>query len=228
MAAIDKTYVTIEEYCEAIAWAKSVGQVTLENGYTFSPSSFIISSIEDLEGDRDTYILWNTPMWFDCWLWKNCPLKFVRKRLHEQYSSEDLQAFTDYVYKESTKQDLIKKQYTFLTSPQGRFTKSLMKHGRKDNPWPGNCTKLTYIMEIEYPEDFSKDLHYNCEKDKWEMSDWFMPIKYDNYIWSKHHKHIPNKKALIRQIRKWNIPKGYIVKLYTASYSGMDFELLVK
>ena len=228
MAAIDKTYVTLDEYCEAIAWAKGVGQVTLENGYTFSPNSFILSSIEDLDEDRDTYVLWNTPMWFDCWLWKNCPLSFVRKRLQEEYSTEDLHEFTDYVYKESNQQDSTKKHYTFLTSPQGRFTKWLMSHGRKDNPWPGNCIKLTYIMEIENPEDFCKDLQYNCEKDKWEMYDGFMPIKSSQYIWSLHHKHIPNKKTLIRQIRKWNIPKGYIVELYTPQYSGMDFEILVK
>jgi hypothetical protein len=56
MAAIDKTYVTKKELLETIAWAKEVGEVSLENGYKFYPLNFICSynDIDNIE-DKDMF-----------------------------------------------------------------------------------------------------------------------------------------------------------------------------
>ena len=94
MAAIDKTYVNKEQLLEAIEWAKGVDKATLENGSTFYPLDFIYgyNDLDDptfWEKEREVYVLWNTPIWYDRWLWLNCPLSFVRERLQEQYDEEE-------------------------------------------------------------------------------------------------------------------------------------------
>ena len=48
------------------------------------------------------------------------------------------------------------------------------------------------------------------------------------YVWQYYHKNPPTKEAIIRQLRRWYIPKGYIVKVYQLAYKAMDFEILVR
>ena len=117
MAAIDKTYVTKEELLEAIAWAKEVGEVSLENGYKFYPLNFICSynDIDNIE-DKDIYVLWNTPSWFDRWLWLNCPLSFIKERIEEVYDEEYIKKFENWKYIEPVK---VNRKYTFLETPAG-------------------------------------------------------------------------------------------------------------
>ena len=76
MAGIDKTYVNREQLLEAIEWAKNLGEVTLENGYKFFPLDWIrgYNEIDDNgvlnnTNSSDCYVLWNTPGWFDRWLY---------------------------------------------------------------------------------------------------------------------------------------------------------------
>lgn len=39
---------------------------------------------------------------------------------------------------------------------------------------------------------------------------------------------VPSKKALIRLLKKWNIPIGSIVLIKNLHYYGMDFKILIK
>ena len=94
MAGIDKTLVNKDELLLAIEWCKSVGTVTAENGQTFQPLAYIyvyndLDNPHYFDEERKEYILWNTPIWFDRWLWNNCPLEFVRERLKSQYPDEE-------------------------------------------------------------------------------------------------------------------------------------------
>ena len=120
MAAIDKTYVTKQELLEAIDWAKKVGQVEMENGYIFRPLNFIYAhnDLDDphyFDKEYNEYVLWNTPIWFDRWLWNNCPLEFVKERLMYQYSEEDRKKFENYVYHNlKSNLDFGSQHYTFL------------------------------------------------------------------------------------------------------------------
>ena len=126
MAAIDKTYVNKEQLLEAISWSKEIGEVTLENGYKFRPLDFI-SVHDNMENliDTNEYVLWNTPMWFDRWLWLNCPLPFVQTRLQEQYDSYTLEVFESWTYEEPVNRkknmNTEEKQYTCVC---GRTFKS--------------------------------------------------------------------------------------------------------
>ena len=235
MAGIDKTYVNYEQLLEAVAWAKNIGEVTLENGHKFFPLDWIkgyhdvdengVVQCEKLEDHE--YILWNTPTWFDRWLWCNCPLSFVKKRLQEQYGLDSLKEFEEWVYIPEPKRTA---KYKFITEPNdfGTGWKWLINNDRRKNPWPGSCKQATYNINVKIPgEGVGRDYNYDEQTDNWYSPFGMLP-GYDSYIWQEHHKHAPTKKSIIRQLRKWNLPKGTIVEVYVIKYQKMDFVIKVK
>lgn len=214
MACIDKTYVNKKQLIEAIDWCKSIGEVTLENGYKFHPLDFIrgyndIDDAEFFKSDRDGFVLWNTPTWFDRWLWKNCPLLFVRERLQEQYGEDNLERFENWVY---IKPERRKQHYTFLEVPVGE--------------WKWLAKQSFYECRVSVPNE-----HFHRRFDA-QSKQWYKPFDMlpcdDDYIWREHHKNIPTKKSIIRQLNKWDLPKGAIVEINNFRYRGMDFKILVK
>ena len=238
MAAIDKTYVTKQELLEAIDWAKKVGQVEMENGYIFRPLNFIYAhnDLEDphyFDEEYDEYVLWNTPIWFDRWLWNNCTLEFVKKRLMYQYYEEDRKKFENYVYRNlKSNSDFGSQHYTFLKEPNWKGPKWFMSHGRKDNPWPDKKGMQTYFIDIKTPQNdnydwWNDELVYNDQLNDWVLRKDMLPYG-GQYVWQYYHKNPPTKKAIIRELRRWYIPKGYIVRVYQLAYKGMDFEILVR
>lgn len=231
MAAIDKTYVNREKLIEAIKWAKEIGEVTLENGYRFKPLDFICgyNDIDENgvllnpERESDCYVLWNTPTWFDRWLWINCPLSFVRDRLQEQYSEGRRKEFENWTYikPESRKNQ----KFTFLEAPQG-YWKWIAKNARRKNPRSNNSRQLTYFIEVKVPgERF--EMEYCEQVDMWYPMFGMLPA-HDDFVWQDYHLRIPSKKAIIRQLKKWSFPKGTIVRVYNIKYVGLDFKVLVK
>lgn len=235
MAAIDKTYVTKSELLEAIEWAKKVGTVTAKNGHTFQPLAFIYgyNDLDDphyFDEEREEYVLWNTPAWFDRWLWNNCPLKFVRERLEFQYpDEEERKTFENFKFDDpKNRLEIGYQHYTFLEVPKWHGHKWEMRHGRKHNPWPDKKGMQTYFMEIMAPNnEYEKDLKYDEETNAWYNRSDNVPA-YGEYVWQHYHKNPPTKKAILRKLRKWYIPKGYVVRIYQLRYMGMDFKILVR
>lgn len=228
MAGIDKTYVNKEQLLEAIEWAKGVGKATLEDGSTFYPINFICgyNDINDptfWEEEREEYILWNTPTWYDRWLWLNCPLSFVKERLQEQYDEDDLKTFESWTYEEPVNR---KKKYTFLEVPKIYGYKWFMNNARYNNRWPCNSKQLTYYIEVKCPdEEFERE--YNEEVGQWYPDFGFLPC-HDEFIWQKHHKRIPSRKSIMRQLDKWILPKGTVVTVGCLRYTRLNFKVLVK
>jgi hypothetical protein len=228
MAAIDKTYINKEQLLEAIEWAKGVDKATLENGSTFYPLDFIYgyNDLDDptfWEKEREVYVLWNTPIWYDRWLWLNCPLSFVRERLQEQYDEDFIKTFESWTYEKPTNR---KKKYTFLEVPTGYGYKWFMNNARYNCRWPRNSKQLTYYIEVKCPgEEFER--RYNEETGQWYPDFDFLPC-YEDFIWQRHRRRIPCKKSIMRQLDKWDLPKGTIVTVYCINYKGMDFKILVK
>lgn len=225
MAGIDKTYVNKAELIEAINWTKEVGEVTLENGYKFCPLDFI-GAYNDVEGivyDSDNYILWNTPVWFDRWLWCNCPLSFVRERLQEQYDSDSLEDFESWVYEKPVSR---KQKYTFLEAPRGRHFKWLMNNAHRDYKWHGNCKQALYTIYVKHPNEYY-ERRYDEQTRQWHPMLGMLPC-YEDFVWQTYHKRIPSKKAIIRQLNKWDLPKGTIVTVKCIRYLDLDFKILVK
>ena len=228
MAAIDKTYVNKEQLLKAIEWAKEVNKATLEDGSTFYPIDFIYgyNDIDDpafWEKEKKEYVLWNTPTWYDRWLWLNCPLSFVRERLQKQYGSHFLEKFESWTYEKPIPR---KKKYTFLEVPTGYGYKWFMNNARYNCRWPRNSKQLTYYIEVKCPDE-KYERGYNESIDQWCPQFDFLPC-HNNFIWQNYHKRIPSKKSIMRQIDKWALPKGTIVTVYCINYKGMDFKVLVK
>ena len=67
-----------------------------------------------------------------------------------------------------------------------------------------------YVIEKKSVSEIKSLLGY-CEQTKtWNKLYSYLPA-YGNYVWN--HKNPPTKKSIIRQLRKWYIPKGYIIYL---------------
>ena len=218
MAGIDKTYVNKEQLKIAVDWAKKVGTVTLENGHKFKPIDWIagyndIYNPEFWNEEDEWYILWNTPIWFDRWLWCNCKLPFVRERLMEVYSDDTLAVFKEWKYVPTQKE---KRKFVFTKEPTGK------------NGW--KCfSKHKYAMwrfEIMLPNE-QWEADYDEQTNIWSAPFGMLPAD-DDYHWHSYHKNLPNKKTILRLLRKWNLPKGTKVILNCYRYYGLDFEIMVK
>lgn len=216
MACIDKTYVTREELLEAIKWAKEIGKITLENGYQFYPIHFIESynDIDNIPDNKDVFILWNTPLWFDRWLWKNCPLSFVLERMQEQYDQYTLVTFWDWKYNPTTPRT-IKAKYKFIDEP--------IKHGYGWKRYANGKEerKSIYIISVSNGEsNFGYNIQTNTWGDKFGMLPYRNECEFRNKVFTK--------KSIMRMIDKWNLPSGCIVKIKNVFYYGLDFKILVK
>ena len=68
---------------------------------------------------------------------------------------------------------------------------------------------------------------YDEQTKEWHECFGMLPA-YDDYFWFNHHKHLPNKKTILRVLRKWNLPRGTKIILNCFRYDGLDFEIVVK
>lgn len=221
MAGIDKTYVTKKQFVEVMHWCKAQGLVTLENGYQFYPTEMCFGyngSLDDIiNSNDDQFILWNTSCWFDRWLWKNCPLDFIREQLKMQYDTNSLKDFDEWDYRPPIKK---KSKFRFLNVPKWRGWKTI------------DTAYEMFIVKYDC-EDSINNLGYDRQTNAWYPIFGMLPTDGDDesytgkYIWNLHHKNIPNKKTIIRQIKQWNIPSGYLIRLENVRYD-INFEILVE
>lgn len=109
MAAIDKTYLNWKDYLILKEWCENT-ELIYDNGIKGSPKDFLYSYHEAYEGELP---VWNTSCGFDYWLYKNCPLSFIQKRLAEQYN--------DYFEDFQPKTYEIGKHYKYVTYPRYNF-----------------------------------------------------------------------------------------------------------
>jgi hypothetical protein len=109
-----------------------------------------------------------------------------------------------------------KQRYIFVKEPSPKkYWKCFSKH--KFARWKFDVMLPNSRWEACYDEQTSE--WYN---------DFGMLPAYDDYFWCDHHKHLPNKKTILRVLRKWNLPKGTKVILNCFRYYGLDFEIIVK
>lgn len=228
MAGIDKTYVNKEQAFQIIEWCKSIGEQTLENGYKFNPIDFVLLMYSlDLPNfgyreDDTSYCLWNTPTWFDRWLWLNCPFEFIKNRIKEQYSEDYLNKFESFQYSpQSANPHFGKQHYSFLEEPKWYGHKYFMNHGNYDN------SRAFYEVIVEFP-NHAYGNSYDKTTDSWGHNVFEMLPYEDNYVWNDYHKKSPTKKSIIRQLRKWYLPKGTVVKLVNWRYEALDYKILIK
>ena len=227
MAGIDKTYFkTWEQYIEVCNWADAVGVITDEYGNRFSPRDFIIEwTKKDFdesynykleEGKKNCanpyyiktykewygedavpdpyawveFVLWNTPTYFDVWLIRNCPVEFIQTRLKEQYgkSYEDIKNHTS--------------EYDEPRIPGSHKFKVIKIYDSKikadDIFWWVQIIEEPKGMWYSYSEDDRMWYeHHECK---------------DTHTNTAHFRGNISKRKLARIIKRWNLPKGVVLR----------------
>ena len=82
MAGIDKIYGSYSEWIEFHTWVAESKRPQYCVYFYPTPTY-----------GRGSMSITNTPIRVDKWLWKNCPLKFVKRELKKMYSPETLEGW---------------------------------------------------------------------------------------------------------------------------------------
>lgn len=220
MAGIDKTYCkTIAEHEEFKKWV-SENKFTTPFGEVIDIADYMYNfdtPIEELQEEIDNgyeITVMNTPTYVDYYLIKYCPIKFVQDRMKKVYPKYyknivDGTSIFDNFNRDSiagTKVKCIK---------ESEFCKKDFLDRRK-----GKKYKVDYWIEVNHDEYW---INYNEDYNYWPI--YWHELMSDNS--NVCHKPIKSRKALIRQIRNWKLPKGSIVK-WIGCYVGdeMCFKVL--
>lgn len=86
MAAIDKIYCsTRKDFIEFYEWCEMFEEECYKDTQQYLTHYFYITPQQWDEKDKNVRErpITNTPFSIDMWLWKHCPIKFVRERLNE-------------------------------------------------------------------------------------------------------------------------------------------------
>lgn len=196
MAAIDKTYTkNWDDYQSLIEWCKGKSFI-LQNGDVIYPSRYIYDwEKEDFDGKKE-FPVWNTPIYLDIWLIRNCPLKFIQDRLKEQYGD----GWSKTAFKDRNDADMY---YQILSY---------------NSPYDVVRSNGSHKFSIKYKKDekFKDDnlfwsirviddgWWYNDKHNMWYHDNDALPTNC-NYA---HFKGNITKRKLARLIKRWNLPNG--------------------
>jgi hypothetical protein len=169
--------------------------------------------MEELNNCRSILVM-NTSGVEDYYLIKYCNIPFVQSRMKSVYSKEDY---------ESIKNGTSKFDTFNRDSIAGTRVKCIRESefGKKDFLYKrkGRKFKSDYWIEVTNKEHW---LSYNEQFDHWVICGKELMNNDSNAC----HKPIKSRKALIRQIRKWKLPKGTIVR-WSGCYCGDQMKFKV-
>jgi hypothetical protein len=220
MAYIDKTWCqSLFEFDEFKHWAINnkfktpYGEII---DFTYCMYSFDKTPeelIEELKRCKSILVM-NTSMVEDYYLIKYCDIPFVQSRMKDVYSEE---------YYESIKNGTSEFDTFDRDSIAGTRVKCILESefGKKDFLYKRKGRKFVvdYWIEVTNKEHW---LSYNEQFDHWVIYD----KELMNNDSSVCHKPIKSRKALIRQIKKWRLPKGSIVRWVGCySWDQMKFKV---
>lgn len=209
MAGIDKTYLdSYQDYIDMIDWCNKIGTITDEYGNKFNPKDFIYEPNLEEEDFRRGMILWNTPIYFDIFLIRNCNIPFIQERLLEQYDED----FVKRVLNHTSEYDTFERnglgknlKFTILKRPTNNYC-------FKDNWW------WIRVEGTDY------DWNYNEDEDTWVHHKECR--EYNTNVCTKYRGKLTLKK-IARILRKWNLPAGLDISI-SGSYVGQQWLLRTK
>ena len=201
MAGCDKIWASkYQDYLDMREWAKQ-NKFTCPNGMVIDPSEFFWRkfSKEDFDESEELAIM-SSPNVLDYFLIKYCSLQFVQDYLKTNYPEEYIQSVLNGT-----------SDYDRFVPPEKGSKVKLIYRGQKSNRLSKfRHHKQKFIIDIAYK---SNSLWYNRDYDKWFI---FYDRETDTSelgIWTSSSAVCCHSiKALIRKIRKWNLPKGSIIE----------------
>lgn len=219
MAYIDKTYITsYQQAIDYVNWSKE--NKLIYNGYIFNPKPYysLEEYKEHFSSNEKEIVFLNTSLSEDYFLIKYCPLDFIQERMKEVYDEDYYNSIKngtssfDTFDRNSIAGSKVKcvKESEFGNK---RFHYKSRKRGKR--------SPLRYWVEINHPNYF---LFYDENANKWLI--YKMELYNPSYLSSVCHKKIKSRKSLIRNIKKWNLPKGSIIR-WMGEYIGdvMEFKV---
>lgn len=215
MAAIDKTWCqSLMEFNEFKHWAiNNKFKTPMGDTVDFTHRMYNFDStpeelMEELTNYRSILVM-NTSEVEDYYLIKYCDIPFVQSRMKSVYGEEDY---------ESIKNGTSEFDTFNRDSIAGTKVKCIKESefGKKDFHYKrkGKRFMVDYWIEID---DSSTDynLWYNENLNHWTIGG----RELEHHDSSVCHKPIKSRKALIRQIRKWRLPKDCLV-MWKGCYVG--------
>ena len=130
--------------------------------------------------------LWNTPIWFDIFLIRNCPVGFIQDRLKEQY--DDL--------------------YNDILNKTGEFTERKAKVGHSFK-LPGGFRKTQSLYDVFVYDKNGNDLFYNKKANRW-INPFNTMADYDEYYLTIKNV---SKQKIKRLVNRWKLESGSVVKI---------------
>lgn len=206
MAGIDKTWCqSIAEFNEFKHWAINnkfktpYGEIIDLTHYMYRFDSTPEELMEELTNYRSILVM-NTPTIVDYYLIRYCNIPFVQSRMKSVYGEENY---------ESIKNGTSEFDTFDRNSIAGTRVKCIQEseYGKKDFLYKRKRKRFVsdYWIEVKNKKHW---MSYNEQFDHW--------VIYGKELMNNDttvcHKPIKSRKALIRQIRNWNLPKGSIVK----------------
>lgn len=228
MAAVDKMYVSGKKLREVIGWVREHGPAVFENGHKSDLMYHIKNYNRDIvEGreeidDKREYTLWATPVCIDRWLAKNCLLEYIQDSLrHYNYSEETVAEMMAWEYPGPLCKPRSNMRLKVLQQPHFRGLKWYMRN--KIPYW-----NISVYADTPDSHKWKNNLFYDAQLDTWidnSVSE-YMPYTDNEYKIGCFK--VINLKSLLRLIRYWNIPSGYIVECDQIKYKIPSFKIRVK
>lgn len=216
MASIDKTYCSWSEYQILVEWCKNIEVAVYPNGRSERLSEWLDFELPenyffDKDGKPRNFPVWNTPWYFDCWLARNCELKFIQDTLKGQYDEEyESMVNGTSIYDKTFQKNNRNGSYKFteilkINRIAGKPNKTNFK---MFNSYYKKLNKGGWYIKIQQEtEEETEYWRYDSISDSWHSYLECVPTT-DNYYLSKNI----HLKSLIRKIRKWNLIGG--LKIY--------------
>lgn len=207
MAGVDKTYLdTYDEFVEVINWCKSIGTVTDKYGNEFNPLDFVYEPNLKESEFKPGMILWNTPTYFDLFLIRSCPIKFIQERLEEQYNKN----FIQLVKENKSSYDVFERN---------GLGKNLKVTVQKKPDYKGYYKNTWWWISIEDSEWW-----YNEYTNEWVH--YLEGKEHNTNICCRYRGKLTMRK-IMRILRKWNLPSGLTIRI-SGSYDGQVYTLKTK
>ena len=238
MSYIDKTYIVdYQQFKEVRDWCKGK-IVDTDNGLKYHAENFLIDKnmteeyfnnwkkevIENrMRNYGETYEeayknaeipLWNTPFYFDRWLIKNCPIQFIQDRLKYQYDYEYEQIKNGTSVYDTYKRNGLGKNFHYKVickpnwKPRYKFT--YVDRFGNDTCYKENRKPWWLITIDDTKTDHPISWWANTEHNYWTCSEEGLPFNSNMLVIKRKNLNIH---AIIRMIKKWNLPEGSQVKV---------------
>lgn len=238
MSYIDKTYIVdYQQFTEVRDWCKGK-IVETDNGIKYHAEDFLINKdmteehfnnwkkevIENrMRNYGETYEkayknaeipLWNTPFYFDRWLIKNCPIQFIQDRLKYQYDDEYEQIKNGTSAYDTYKRTGLGKNfhYKVIRKPnlKPRYNFPYIDRFNNDKYYKENQKPWWLITIEDTKTDHPISWWANTDYNYWTNSEEGLP--FNSNMMDIKRKNL-NIHAIIRMIKKWNLPAGSQVKV---------------